>query len=749
MSDKVQNELRQLANELENSANEGRAGVGVQFVQPLTPDEPIHSPAQDVLNRTRLATELAKAIARFDATESVVIGIHGPWGSGKTSLLNLIQNELECQSDLAPLVFRYNPWGFSDQEQLTSRFFDDLSAFLRLHMSIPSLRNIADAVGEYGELFNPVGQLLAPRASIAVKAGWSLFRRFKPKRYRTAVDLKTEISSALRRSPSKLIIAIDDVDRLNATEIRQVFQLIKLNANFANTVYLVAFSKTSVEAALQPVSPGDPREYLQKIVQVEFNLPLIDEPTLTRLILEEFNATLASFSLETLEETRFGNMFHMGFRESFQTLRDLRRYFNLLRFALVLMKDDTNFVDLAAIQSIALFCPELYSAIGRNQHLFSGVWHSYEREEPRSARPKFDAILKEAPESRQESMATLCRFLFPKMDTVYGNANYGPEFVDSWEKQKRIAAPRYFPFYFQLSVPKTEVSEAEFAAALRTTSSVESFIESLRAFSSTNRFGAFVDRLRHSVKSLSREAASVILQSIFVYGDEVTIEGTGVFGVVSDHLRFASWLLYDILDTLGGDRFELLARSMRGRPATYTVASTAAMCESMVRRGEQGAVQFRERYPDLTPEACLEMCAIAVDSIRQAAQSGSLVSAPRLPFLLYRWRKWANAAEPISWFESVFLQDPRAVLRLIATFIQQVSSFGLGDRVARRHRSVSLKDIREFVDLNRLTTLVQATVDGDLSQAELATKRAFLRAKEKVDAGWSPDSIDTSFPQED
>ena len=126
---------------------------------------------------------------------------------------------------------------------------------------------------------------------------------------------------------------IDDIDRLNAAEVRQVFRLIKLNANFANTVYLVAFDKVLVVKALEEVAPGSPAEYLEKIVQVSFELPPLQENTLTEILIQNFNEILVDVSSRDFDEQRFGNMLGSGFRDFFRTLRDVTVfliYFGLL-----------------------------------------------------------------------------------------------------------------------------------------------------------------------------------------------------------------------------------------------------------------------------------------------------------------------------------------------------------------------------------------------------------------------------------
>ena len=89
----------------------------------LLGDDPIDSPHADEFDR-------APFVARIDAllrnvssqTESAVFGLIGPWGSGKTSVLNLLSDIVEESGDWD--VLRFNPWQLSDADGLLAEFLD-------------------------------------------------------------------------------------------------------------------------------------------------------------------------------------------------------------------------------------------------------------------------------------------------------------------------------------------------------------------------------------------------------------------------------------------------------------------------------------------------------------------------------------------------------------------------------------------------------------------------------------------------
>lgn len=743
MTDKLRSDLEDLAATLDRVAESARLEATVSRSAPtLTPDEPIRSSKEDRLNRTGFATEVARAVVDLERTESIVIGIHGKWGTGKTSLLNLIEEKLQGVSPTPPVIFRFNPWGFSDQDQLNTQFFQSLSEFLKLHKTIGPLAGIAETVEAYGTLLSPVAHFVSPRAAQSLAAGWRIFRRFRPP-VKTATELKAQINSALSKSKLRLIIVMDDIDRLNAIEIRQTFQLIKVNANFLNTLYLVAFDVEPVLRALAAVAPGPPKEYLEKIIQVAFNLPPIPQSTITEMVIANFNEVLGDRVIDT---QRFGNMFHSGFVGNFRTIRDVNRYFNLFRFAFNVIRDDTNFIDLAAVQALSLFHPEIFRSIELNPDMFSGTWSwtSNDRPDKGELKPNYDNIFNQVPEEQRQSVVSLCRFLFPKVEYVYGQSHtfWGSDWIRIWEKEKRVGTEKYFRYYFELAVPDTDVRQAELDEAVGSAKSVDSFVRTLASFEETKRFGAFVDLLRNHLDSLDQTQVLTVLESIFVYGDQVSNENSGGFlGSVSDFVRFGIWLLFDLLDRLGEGRFDHVLEFMANRPAIFTITNVASMCDQILSEIDNPSRRNqREKYPDLTSETVSRMKASAVQAISKAADDGRLKAVATLPFVLLKWKQWGDPAAPAGWIRGTFLRNSRSALEFASKFLQPVRSMSISDRVPKTRNVMNLKVLSEFVELNAMSELIEAVPDDALDEAERATRVLFRSAKAKLDAGVDPSS---------
>ena len=327
------------------------------------------------------------------------------------------------------------------------------------------------------------------------------------------------------------------------------------------------------------------------------------------------------------------------------------------------------------------------------------------------------------------------------MERGYGlsNTSYSAEWERSWQKTKRIAASKYFPYYFQLTVPDTDVSQSELDYALNKSTSVDAFVGILRHFKASKRVAPFIDKLRDHLGSLPGGELLIFLESIFVVGDEVEIQGAPLFGVFSEYLRFAMWFLLDILDLLpSSNRFEMLCQVMRGRPAVFTISDVTAMCERIV-SGESDSLSLKLKYQDLTVEIVSEMKVIAVDAIERAAQEGRLQSVPQLGAVLYRWRQWADPKRVSEWASSTFLNSPKGAVSFIAAFARSVSKMSVRDKVPKVLINIPMNAIAEFADLNLVADLVRNTHDEELTDKEREAKTRFLSAKARLDSGQNPD----------
>lgn len=394
-------------------------------------DTPIWSLREDRLGRSRFAKHLGDAILAWD---SIVIGLYGRWGLGKTSILNMVVDHIEEKTknlpgDKQPLILRFNPWNFSEQNQLIRMFFHELSVLLGHKDKSKRAKILGKKLENYARFFEPfalippVGSWATVIAKLLTAVGRSSWQWGQLKEQDLA-GLREEINRLLKERQNRMIIVIDDIDRLNPIEIKQIFQLLKLNADFPNTIYVAAFDPEVVASALGASYQMPGKEYLEKIVQISFDVPPIDPPRLARIFFEELNKTVVSVPQENWDQLRWGNLYHSGLKMLLNTLRDVKRFVNGLRFDLSLVLGEVDPVDLIGIEGIRIFAPTTYQLIAQNKDLFTGTDR---RENADTLRQQYEEIFLQTPEPIREAVCQICRQLFPQLAYAYENVSYGTD----------------------------------------------------------------------------------------------------------------------------------------------------------------------------------------------------------------------------------------------------------------------------------------------------------------------------------
>jgi predicted KAP-like P-loop ATPase len=285
-------------------------------------DNPINDASEDLLGRVEVAKSMATEIRELDSSEGFVVAITGPWGSGKTSLVNLVRGEFETHPAL--VVVDFNPWMFSGAEQLVDVFFAELAAQLKIKSG--KIGKIAGEIEAYGDLLSPLSILPFGGWIDRVRGASGAIRKFQERHKESVTARRATLAAKLKELDSPIVVVIDDIDRLRTDEIRDIFKLVRLTASFPNVIYLLAFDRARVEEALSETGL-DGRSYLEKIVQVTTDVPAVPESVLLRQIGEALNKAIDPVGDSILfDENRWPDVLMEVIRPLIRNMRDIRRY---------------------------------------------------------------------------------------------------------------------------------------------------------------------------------------------------------------------------------------------------------------------------------------------------------------------------------------------------------------------------------------------------------------------------------------
>jgi len=696
----------------------------------LSGDQPLTDPKDDQLGYAPFAKHLAKALCEIVPVEGMVISINGPWGSGKTTVLNFIEYYLEqVPGANEPKVIHFNPWWFSGDKDLVSEFFEEMMLSL----------NPEDAAGKkilegLSILCKIVGSAPIPYGGTIAEVGEAV----KP-RTESLHNLRNKIEKLILEEKVRFIVVVDDIDRLVVNEIRDIFKVVKAVANLPNMIYILAFDRNRVAKALEEFHLGSGKEYLDKIVQVPFDLPLPDKASIRSLLFERLDKALGPLNDSEFDQQRWANIYLDGIDPLIHTPRDVTRLCNAISVTFPAVRGEVNVVDFVAIEAIRVFLSNIYETIRTNKDKFTGTQKRNRGSNEQSEQKFHQAYLDSIDESLREPVKLLLQRLFPKLE----NVSYASDFEREWRFQLRICSDEVFPVYFRLQLAEGDISAGDMLRFLEISSDKTKVVKYLRPLiAQKHRTGiirarALLERLEdYTEKAIPEKNVGPILLALFDVGDEILaaepeLRGMYDFGVGIQIGRIVYQLLKRISEE---ERFELMKKAIRECQGIATITDKIRSIDQRAEKS-QAAIGSSEDSRPLSSEKTQELKKLVVERITKESEKSSFLAIVNLGNVLICWKMWDKADKYQKWINTMGSRRDFVVLLLTSslgiTFSAGIGFFGLGDRVAKREYRIDLKFIKEFVELDKIKPIVEAALqEGNLSDRERLALETFLKELE-------------------
>lgn len=349
-------------------------------------------------------------------------------------------------------VVRFNPWLFSGTEQLVSRFFAEVAATLRIRDKALS-KELAPLLQAYGELLEPLSILpgVGGVGTAMKTVGSFLDRRSASK---STEEKRSQLRQALSRSTKRLVFVLDDIDRLNDEEIRDVMRLVRLVGDFPNCIYLLAFDRKRVEQALGLQVGGDGHAYLEKILQVVHEVPPVRRSDLGRILTTNIQQVTEGIQHGPFDEELWQNVFVLGMFPLFRKMRDVRRYLNGVALTLESIGEEVAVVDVLALETIRILEPAVFAMIPEAVEALTTPSSDLGQARPKDEQHKklLEQMLDAATD--KDAVKQLLTRLFPACQQHLQNMHFGPEWSKEWSKNRRVAHERMLRFYLEKSYPE-------------------------------------------------------------------------------------------------------------------------------------------------------------------------------------------------------------------------------------------------------------------------------------------------------
>lgn len=417
-------------------------------------DKPITVKEDDKFNRFNFSKRIAETIINRNSSEGLVLGIYGAWGEGKTSVLNILETELNQDQNI--VIVKFNPWRFTTEDALIFNFFKNISEVLNKEL-ISKIERVGNFIKKFGGLGGVIGLDFEKIGGVLSDTQLE--------------DLKNRVNNFLIEKKKKVVIIIDDIDRLDKQELFSIFKLVKLTGDFYNSYYVLSFDDEMVASAIGGrYANGDKtsgHNFLEKIIQVPIRIPKALSSTLLTYTFQKIDKVLEENKIILSEkETKYlGNLIFQYVLPRITTPRLSVRFSNSLSFLLPLLKGEVNYSDLILLEAIKIFYPEHYDFIKNNPHFFITSYNNLlgnkDEEKVEELKGHLNRLSLNLFKSEKENITKLLQELFPRLNEALHNS-YVQDAEKVWSKDKKIGAAKYFNRYFLYSVPDNEISDVYF-----------------------------------------------------------------------------------------------------------------------------------------------------------------------------------------------------------------------------------------------------------------------------------------------
>lgn len=683
-------------------------------------DRPLTLREHDRLNRAVFVDRIASVLRRLPMGASLVVGVHGPWGDGKTTALNLLRAELAGSDDI--VVRDFNPWRLTDDEAMLRGFFAMLAEAINTSLStilertkgaarkwIKRVRVVTRMVGRVFKSAETMDDMLAKLGDV-VATGDSV----------RLEELRGRIIACLGQSTKRIVVLIDDIDRLDKYETHTLFRLIKACADFPNVCYVLAFDDIAVAKALgERYGGGDEfagRAFLEKIIQVPLKLPAAAKEDLRALCFEHVDRAVAASEVDLTQEQigEFIAGFDRGVLVHLTTPRAANRFGNALMFALPMLKGEVNIADLLLVEALRAFFPQVYDVIRDDHADFSGV--EQERHADRSGSPRAVRLLKpildQMPKDEVDAVTSLIVDLFPRLTSAYGKGGgYGDDWLPRWSREQRISAPDYCARYFTYVIPNNDVPDAEITALLNEARGGDT--PQLRARVRTHLTGPkarrFIEKVRAREHTADRTAAEILAVVLASLG--AVIPNPAALFSFAEPPAQAAILISHLLRRISNraERLAVAGRVMETADPLWF----GAECLRWLHVTDKPEKQDQNT---LTEDELATVRRVLVVRIKARAAEGAPLFDPNVrqeDSLLFEWWR-AEGRDPVqAHIVAVFARDTRQVGNFLhanapqawrdGAAVPHVSDLGAGE----------LKRMKAVIDLDVLATWIQKSCPGD------------------------------------
>ncbi|HBS2063248.1 TPA: exclusion suppressor FxsA [Klebsiella pneumoniae] len=445
-------------------------------------DAAVENVPEDRYGFRNIAENISRSILSLPQVASNVVGIEGAWGSGKTSLLNLILKNLAQNKDGHTHVLHISPWlSGSDpvealflpvatviQQETDKRYPPTgFKKIWRKYLLSAEAQKVIEYAQDTSSRVLPLVQYIGQFSRIVncIAGGIKVFSDSRlAVDQKTTTKLRADIAGQLVRLDLKFIVVMDDLDRLEPSQVAEVFRLVRAVADLPRFTHILCYDRQIITHAVEhALNIADGSRYLQKIIQLSFKIPRPEAFDLRNEFRQRAEKLYQQINNQPADSEMARDLTAVTdtYGAALSTPREIHQAINSLIFLYPGMRDFVYFPDLCLLQLIRVTNPALYdwtehylterSVIETGQGMLSDG-------EKADFREGLIRCMKMLRASNADSFLTLA-------DWIPGISGHNDEYLNLFEpvsedfrhiqtSNKRLSSLTHWRYYFAFSSPQ-------------------------------------------------------------------------------------------------------------------------------------------------------------------------------------------------------------------------------------------------------------------------------------------------------
>lgn len=719
-------------------------------------DSPIDDLDDDKLGFDVYADSIAKCILKTPNPNGNVIAIHGSWGAGKSSLVNLVVNDIKrlSEENSCPIVIRFNSWLYRTEDGIVNGFFKEFYSGLKSQLDDTSINlrpllklseQVAGMVTAIKPgvdlLFSPVAGAAVSKVGEAISSGNRVLRK-AIEDPQSIEELRSELCNKLEDLDKHILIIIDDIDRLSPEEAIAVFRLIKSVGRLTNVVYLLAYDRKVADRMIKKIYPSEKGLYLEKIVQAGFDLPdLADSSIVSMLELRFINI----FGNAIFEDSEYiFNTINSIVLPEIRTPRDVHRLANIISVTYPSVKDDVNVADFIAMETFRLFRPSLYQEIRSRRELLTEESSSLSKADITDVLNNISTkFLSKEKESEHNRLKRSLANIFPILDSSidYKTLHLIDDIVSDWNKEKRVCSSLCFETYFRFSVSGSTISEAEFLKFKENISDSSYVIETLKRYISIEsgydrtKASLLLDRIAYSKEIIDGGSIKDFIVTLYKILDDLDAprDSRIKFGYREDNF----WRVKRLSENMLIENFELptISDIMIAACKVAPLRFRSSLCAAMCRHYHLGNGAGYQGWVFLTKDDAIELQGLTLKEIRFLAEGDSIIYLKDLPLFLSNWAYISTDSDEVrTHFSYIIFGNTENAILAAREFIKIFPDESKDNEPSRQ----KLIAISSFIDVeNFINELYKIVPYENATEEDKRIANRLIRIFGHVDPIWS------------